>query len=426
MSLIRVSNFFIGLPTFFDRNWKLRGQTNPHNFLVDNRKTSIFFCGLVLITFTLLAFPSVCNAKYASFVIDSVSGQVRHSVNANTRNYPASLTKLMTLYLLFEAIEKKKFNLNSKLKVSYRASNQPASRLGLKPGQTISVREAIHALIIKSANDVATVVAEALAGNERRFALLMTAKARKLGMSRTIFRNASGLSHRGQMSTAKDMAKLTLHLINQHPKYYHYFSKKVFTFRGKRYRSHNKVLRHFPGAEGMKTGYIRASGYNLITTAKRDGHRLVGVIFGGNSARARDRHMKSLLNRAYAKVRTEKLLDISNKTKHANENSRALAPRGKKTDTSTKSIWGIQIGAFYTRKPAMKLARILFRKHANLLNDGQISITPLRKSRNRTLYRARILGIGMRTAYRACRILKRQRQACMPLRLPKTIQIASR
>ena len=162
MGLIRVSNFFIGLPTFFNRKWKLGWQTNPHTFLVDQRKISISFCGLVLITFTLLAFPSVCNAKYASFVIDSVSGQVRHSVNENTRNYPASLTKLMTLYLLFEAIEKKKFNLNSKLKVSYRASRQPASRLGLKRGQTITVREAIHALIIKSANDVATVVAEAL------------------------------------------------------------------------------------------------------------------------------------------------------------------------------------------------------------------------------------------------------------------------
>jgi D-alanyl-D-alanine carboxypeptidase len=426
VSLIWASNIFIGLTTFFDRDWKLKGQTNPHNFLVGNRKISIFFCRLVLITFTLLVFPNVCNAKYASFVIDSVSGQVRHSVNENTRNYPASLTKLMTLYLLFEAIEKKKFNLNSQLKVSYRASNQPASRLGLKRGQTITVQEAILALIIKSANDVATVVAEALGGNERRFALLMTAKARKLGMSRTIFRNASGLSHRGQMSTAKDMAKLTLHLINQYPKYYHYFSKKVFTFRGKRYRTHNKVLRYFPGAEGMKTGYIRASGFNLITTTKRNGHRLVGVIFGGNTARARDRHMKNLLNRAYAKVQTEKLLDISNKTKRANENSRALAPRGGKTDPSTKSIWGIQIGAFYTRKPAMKLAKSLFRKHANLLNDGQISIMPIRKSRNRTLYRARILGIGMRTAYRACRILKRQQQACMPLRLPKTIQIASR
>ena len=212
MSRIRVSDIIIALPTFFNRNWKLKGQFNPHNFLVDNRKMSKkIFCGLVLITFTLLAFPSVCNAKYASFVIDSGSGQVRHSVNENTRNYPASLTKLMTLNLLFEAIEKKKFNLNSKLKVSYRASNQPASRLGLKRGQTITVREAIHALIIKSANAVATVVAEALAGNERRFALLKTAKARKLGMSRTIFRNASGLSHRGQMSTAKDMAKLTLH-----------------------------------------------------------------------------------------------------------------------------------------------------------------------------------------------------------------------
>ena len=215
-----------------------------------------FYIFFAVIFGAIIFNPSICHAKYASIVIDSNSGKIRHSVNANTRNYPASLTKLMTLYLLFEALENKKLKLNSKLKVSYRAANRPASRLGLRRGQKIKVQVAIHALIIKSANDVATVVAEALGGNERRFALLMTNKDRKLGMSKTIFRNASGLSHRGQMSTAKDMAQRTVHLINDFPQYYHYFAKKYFNFQGRNYRTHNKVLRSFPGAEGMKTGYL--------------------------------------------------------------------------------------------------------------------------------------------------------------------------
>ena len=174
---------------------------------------------------------------------------------------------------------------DSQLKVSRRAASQPASKLGLKPGQTIKVRDAAAALIVRSANDVATAVAEALAGNERRFALRMTQKARQIGMSRTTFRNASGLPHRGQMSTAQDMAELTREMINRFPQHYHMFSKTSFTYQGRRYSSHNKLLQTYPGAEGFKTGYIRASGYNLITTAKQNGHRLIGVVFGGNSLR---------------------------------------------------------------------------------------------------------------------------------------------
>jgi len=380
---------------------------------------------LAIIAGTLVYNPSAGNAKYASIIIDSKSGQVRHSVNADTRNFPASLTKLMTLYLLFEAVKHKKLKMNSKMVVSHRAANQPASRLGLKPGQSIRVRDAIAALIIKSANDVATVVAEAIAGNERRFALLMTNKARKLGMSRTIFRNASGLSNRGQMSTAKDMALLTQTLINRFPQYYHLFSKKKFTFQGRTYRTHNKVLKNFPGAEGMKTGYIRASGYNLITTAKQDGHRLVGVIFGGNTARSRDRHMKTLLNRAYAKLRAERMRIRANKNRYSNKKQK-INPKVIDGTKAKKSVWGIQIGAFYTRKPAVTVAKDLFRKHPKLLGDGQIAIMPLQKTKSRTLYRARILGISMRSAYRACRILKKRRQPCMPLRLPGNIEIASR
>ena len=332
----------------------------------------------------------------------------------------------MTLYLLFEAVERKQFTMDTKLKVSYRAARQPASRLGLKPGQKITVQDAIHALIIKSANDVASVVAEALAGNERRFALLMTDKARKLGMSRTTFRNASGLSHRGQMSTVKDMAQLTRHLINRFPQFYHFFSKKMFAFQGRTYRTHNRVLKSFPGAEGMKTGYIRASGYNLITTAVQKGHRLVGVIFGGNSARARDRQMKKLLYKAYAKIRSDHLAPYTGTAKLSNLKKDNQLPETKAKVNVKEAFWGIQVGAFYNRKPAVFLAKKLFQKYAKLLTDGQIAIVPVQTADKRTLYRARILGLGMRAAYRACRLLKRHRQPCMPLRLPNNIEIASR
>jgi len=228
------------------------------------------------------------------------------------------------------------------------------------------------------------------------------------------------------MSTAKDMATLTQRLINDFPQYYHFFSKKLFKFQGRNYRTHNKVLKSFPGAEGMKTGYIRASGYNLITTAKRDGHRLVGVIFGGNTARARDRHMKKLLNNAYATVKTEKINFSSNKSKKSQLDQANLNYSNKKKILKKRGIWGIQVGAFYKREPAVVLVKNLFRKHKNLFSQGQITIMPMLKSGNRILYRARILGINMKTAYKACRILKRSRQACMPLRLPGNIQIASR
>ena len=328
----------------------------------------------------------------------------------------------MTLYLLFEAIEQKKLTFDSQLKVSQRAASQPASKLGLKPGQTITVRDAAAALIVRSANDVATAVAEALAGNERRFALRMTQKARQIGMNRTTFRNASGLPHRGQMSTARDMAALTRKMINRFPKHYHMFSKTSFTYQGRRYSSHNKLLQTYPGAEGFKTGYIRASGYNLITTARQNGHRLIGVVFGGNSSRSRNRHMQSLLNKAYAKVRaipSPKVIETSHLR---------LAPRKKPLRGSAlpkRDIWGIQVGAFYTRKPAASLATEISRKYARILKNGQGTIMPLQKSRNRILYRARILGIRKQEAYRACRSLKKYRRPCMPVKLPAQLEIAA-
>ena len=353
------------------------------------------------------------------------SGKIRHAVNAETRNFPASLTKLMTLYLLFEAVDNGKLTLNSKLKISRRSARQPASKLGLVPGQRISVKNAINALIIKSANDVATVVAENLGGTERSFALLMTNKARKIGMSRTTFRNASGLSHRGQKSTARDMATLALKMIKTFPQYYHLFGKRTFVYNGRRYITHNKVLRSFQGAEGMKTGYIRASGYNLITTAQRNGQRLVGVIFGGNTARSRDRQMKKLLNREFSKIAKKK----RNFTKAFVEKMNPKASfnsetRNKHFQTTGKYLWGIQVGAFNSRKVAITLAKKLFREYSSLLSEGQISIMPMKKNGKHIIYRSRILRIGMTSAYKVCRLLKRNRQPCIPLRLPREIELA--
>ena len=203
--------------------------------------------------------PYSAWAKYASIIIDAETGRVFHEINADTRNYPASLTKMMTLYLLFEQIEAGEMTLGSEMKVSARASRQPSSKMWLAPGSTISAETAILALIVRSANDVAVVVAEHIGKSERGFAKMMTAKAQELGMTRTTFRNASGLPNRGQLSTARDMGLLAQRLMNDFPQHYHYFSRTTFTYNGTTFRGHNKFMSRYAGADGLKTGYINAS-----------------------------------------------------------------------------------------------------------------------------------------------------------------------
>jgi D-alanyl-D-alanine carboxypeptidase len=258
----------------------------------------------VLTAFCLVAaltmVPGPAQARYASIVIDAVTGDVLHETNANTRNYPASLTKMMTLYLAFEALQTGQLQEKQTLKVSARAARMPASRLGLRRGQTITVEDAVLALVTKSANDAAVVIAEALAGSERKFARRMTDKAGALGMKRSRFRNASGLHDRRQLSTARDMATLARALIADFPQYYGYFSTKRFRYKGRTYRNHNKLLQSYNGTDGLKTGYTRASGYNLAASTVRDGRRLIAVVFGGKSARSRNRHMARLLDKGFA------------------------------------------------------------------------------------------------------------------------------
>ena len=237
--------------------------------------------------------------KYASIVIDAETDTVLHARHADSPRYPASLTKVMTLYMLFEEIEAGRISPDEKLTVSRTASRQPPSNLRLSAGDTISVSDAIDALITKSANDVAVVVAERIGGSEDRFAALMTVKARTLGMNATKFYNASGLPDSRQVSTARDMAVLAEAMLEDHPDYYHYFSVAEFDWDGRTYRNHNKLLGNVAGVDGIKTGYTRASGFNLMASSVRDDRRIITIMLGGRTSGARNRHVTELIEAAY-------------------------------------------------------------------------------------------------------------------------------
>lgn len=249
--------------------------------------------------------------KYAALVVNAKTGDVVYQKDANKELHPASLTKLMTLYLAFEAIESGQLSLNQQLPISQKASMMPKTRLGLKSGQTIAVKDAVLGLIIHSANDAAVVVAEALAGTEANFAEKMTETAHQLGMNNTTFKNASGLPDSEQITSAYDMARLAIAMRRDYAKFYPLFSRKSFKFRGSIISSHNRVLDRYQWADGLKTGYTLASGFNLITSTNRPDAKLVGVVMGGPSAVSRDNHMIQLLEYAYNKVDESRLAQRS-------------------------------------------------------------------------------------------------------------------
>ncbi len=242
-----------------------------------------------------VATTSARNPGYSALVVDANSGATLHATSADVIRHPASLTKVMTLFMLFERLETGKLTLESQLRVSERAADQSPTKLGLREGGSISVEDAIKGMITRSANDAAVVVAEYLAGSEEEFARQMTRKARALGMSSTVYRNASGLPDSAQVSTARDQALLGRAIQERFPRYYRYFSTRTFTFRGQQIANHNKLLGRLEGVDGIKTGYIRSSGFNLITSVRRNGRHVVAVVLGGTSAAARDASMRKLL-----------------------------------------------------------------------------------------------------------------------------------
>lgn len=253
--------------------------------------------------------PAHATARSSSIVIDANTGAVLQQSQADEYRYPASVTKVMTLYLLFEEMERGRFNFNSRLHVSGYASKQAPSKLGVRAGQDIAVKDAILALVTRSANDVAVVIAENIAGSQSAFASMMTRKARQIGMTRTTFKNASGLPDLGQKTTARDLAMLGRALYERFPGYSKFFSTRAFNYKGRQIRGHNRLLGRVRGVDGIKTGYTRLSGFNLLTSARVDGRHVVAVVMGGNTGAQRDNQMARLVATYLPRASRKKIID---------------------------------------------------------------------------------------------------------------------
>jgi D-alanyl-D-alanine carboxypeptidase len=375
---------------------------------------------------------SSAHAKYASFIINENTKRIYHNANADTRNYPASLTKIMTLYLVFDALKSKKISMSSKFKVSKRATRQPPSKLNLSAGSNITVKNAILALVTKSANDVATVIAENLGKSERNFARLMTRKAKKLGMTRTTFRNASGLPNRGQLSTARDMATLGIAIRKNHPKFFKLFKTKSFIYKGVKYTNHNNLLGSYSGTDGIKTGYTNASGFNLVASVERNGQRIIGVVFGGKKARSRDKHMVTLLNKYFKTNLSKPLVRIAKPSELPKTRPKiVVAEKNIKNFKIPPEIinniipndieedWFIQIGAFKNRLNAHKAARNARNIVPEQLGNLPASLSKITKSSTNNnlqyLWRVRFVELAENQARSVCAELWTSGLSCIPL-----------
>ena len=390
---------------------------------------NLFLFSSFLLSLIILGSPA--NAKYASFVINENTKRIYHNTNADTRNYPASLTKIMTLYMIFDALESKKISMKTRLKVSKRASRQPPSKLYLSPGSTITVKNAIMALITKSANDVATVVAENLGKSERNFAKLMTKKAKQLGMTRTTFKNASGLPNRGQLSTARDMATLAMAIRRNHPKFFKLFKTKHFIYQGTKYTNHNNLLGSYSGTDGIKTGYTSASGFNLVASVERNGQRIIGVVFGGKKARSRDRHMIKLLNRHFKTKPSKPLVRIAKPSEiplarptisivEKSVKNFNIPPTLKLPPSDKEEDWFIQIGAFKNRLNAHKAARNARNMVPEQLANLPASLSKITRTSNKNntveyLWRVRFIELAENQARSVCAELWTSGFSCIPL-----------
>jgi D-alanyl-D-alanine carboxypeptidase len=384
----------------------------------------VFFFILLLL---LIMEGRSAYAGYASIVIDADTGEVIYEKNADTKNYPASLTKMMTLYLLFEALEEGKLSLSQKLSVSRKAASMSPTKLWLKRGQKICVENALLGLVTESANDAAVVIAEALGGSEQFFARMMTQKARQLGMKNTTFYNASGLPHRKQLSTARDMAILSRALLRNFPQYYSYFSKRAFRFRGRTYRNHNKLLVTYKGTDGIKTGYTRASKYNLAASAVRHKRRIIAVAFGCKSSYWRNHHVAQLLDKGFTYIAQSDHLPgaqnpgVINVNSYTNNylkktdfpslyfNNSNFSFREKSKDHN--GSWGIQIGTFSRYSTAYRTAINGQMQASKLLVNSDVVIN-LINDENGIHYKACLVGLSISDAISACGELLRTNDQC--------------
>lgn len=426
---------------------------------IDVRKAAFLWLPLtLLLLLSGMLSHAHANPRYAGIVVDLENGEVLYAENADAVRYPASLTKMMTMYLTFEALERGELRLDQPLPVSAQAAAMPASKLWLSAGSTINVDTAMRALAVRSANDVAVVVAEALGGSEQRFADLMTKRAREMGMSATTFRNASGLPDNQQVTTARDMLTLSVRVVQDFPQYYHYFGLQEFTYRGTRHTSHNRLVRDYPGADGLKTGFIRASGFNVATTAVHNNRRLVGIVMGGFTGASRDTHMANLLDRSFGRASLRDQHTWLANTNFSREFMAFSAPSqpfseppsqqpmlasvdaqpeiavppslhqpdplqafiereqvmalgsAAPADSTRSGVWGIQVGAFSQAAQAEQLARQATQRLPNHLG-GRVTVDTLEGQT--PIFRARVVALDEAKARQACQSLQAQGMDCM-------------
>lgn len=411
---------------------------------------------LLLATFLsfTFTFSANANAKYAGIVVDAKTGRTLYKYKADSKRYPASLTKMMTLYLTFEALERGKVKKSTRIRVSKNAAAEQPSKLGLRAGQTITVEQAIYALVTKSANDVATALGEYLGGSETNFGKLMTKKARSLKMASTTFRNAHGLPNSRQVTTARDMARLGIALREHYPRYYKYFSTTSFKFGKANYGNHNRLLGRVKGVDGIKTGYTRASGFNLVSSVKANGRSIVAVVMGGKSGASRNAQMQKLISQYlrkasrsgkggfYAKTRLKGLVPSVKTASVAPKNvpvpvitknnskpvvvasaipTTKLAPvpvanpgvdNIKTASTNAPKGWSVQVGAAQSQNDALGLLANIKQKGGNTLS-GTKSYTMAFVKDGQQYYRARFGGFnGQDHAVSTCKSLMKKGISC--------------
>ena len=304
----------------------------------------------IAIFFFFIFFSNNIFAKKAAIIIDFDSQEILFEVNADTLNFPASLTKIMTLYIAFDYLKKNRISWNDKMKVSKIAASRSCSCIDVRAGDEISVEDAVMALIVKSANNVATVISEHISGTERDFAKLMTKYARNIGMNKTTFKNASGLPNRAQLTTARDISILSYNLIKNFPNEYKLFKIEKFVWKGKTYKTHNRLMQSYSGADGIKTGYIRASGFQLAFSATRDKKRLIGIYFGGDTGKQRDKSLSFLMNKAFKDLNVRSAKNIATKENEVIKIKIKIKEKVKVKEKEKSNQYLIVVGTFKYKK----------------------------------------------------------------------------
>jgi D-alanyl-D-alanine carboxypeptidase len=397
------------------------------------RRMARMVCGVLLAGLSLAAATTlpaspaqaqIGSDRYASLILDARTGRVLSAVNPDELRHPASLTKVMTLYMTFEALRDRRISLHQSVPMSAYAASMSPTKLGVPAGGRLTVEEAILGLVTRSANDAAAALGELLGGTEDRFARVMTLRARALGMRQTVFRNASGLPDIDQVTTARDMTTLARRLLADFPNEYRYFSTTNFRFRGHVFRNHNQLLETYPGADGIKTGYIDASGFNLVSSAVRGNVRLIGVVMGAARGWERDLHMVALLDQGFEKMDVPVAPRVAGRmpmlvSAAVAAPASAAAPVVVNRPRPT-ARWAVQVGSFTTEKAARQAAVAARR----IADSGEARVETVTVQRRQS-FRAQVTGLTQAEVQEACSTLSRRKIPCVPIR-PEARQIASR